>query len=58
MPHYAVKVHAIVEVEAEDKGHAQDVVRDLFVSDRAIRYLIAKCEPVLWEGEDNATQAS
>jgi hypothetical protein len=58
VPHYAVKVHAIVEVEAADKGHAQDTVRDLLVSDRVIRYLISKCEPVLWEGEDNGTQAS
>ena len=52
MPKYAVNIRAIVEVEAEDAGHAQDKVRDLFVSDDVIRFLVSKCEPVLWEGDN------
>ena len=50
MPHYAVKLRVIVEVEAADEWRAQDVARDLFVAPTVTRFLIAKCEPVLWEG--------
>ena len=50
MPHYAVKLHAIVELDAERPWQAQDKARDIFANAPLTRWLIAKCEAVLWEG--------
>ena len=41
MPMFSIKVSAVVQVRAEDEGHAKDIVADLFVDDRIHSYVLA-----------------
>ena len=58
MPHYAVKLHAIVELDAEDPWQAADKARDIFAAAPLTRWLIAKIEPVLWVEKHDAPKVS